>query len=88
MQGLLKKNEKKLARSYNFAFRYIDDVMSPNNSKFCDFVDHIYSIDLEIKDTTDTALFASYLNIQLEILQLQSIKNETLRQKSCFQFPH
>jgi hypothetical protein len=25
-----------------------------NNSKFCDFVDRIYSIEFEIKDTTDT----------------------------------
>ena len=31
-QGLLKKNEKKLARSLNFTFRYIDDVLSLNNS--------------------------------------------------------
>ena len=26
IQGLLKKNEKKLARSFNFTFRYTDDV--------------------------------------------------------------
>jgi hypothetical protein len=26
IQGFLKKNEKKLARSFNFTFRYIDDV--------------------------------------------------------------
>jgi hypothetical protein len=25
MQGLLKKNEKKLAQSFNFTFRYIDE---------------------------------------------------------------
>ena len=31
IQGLLKKNEKKLARSLNFTFRYIDDVFSLNN---------------------------------------------------------
>ena len=29
IQGLLKKNEKKLARSFNFTFRYIDDVWGP-----------------------------------------------------------
>jgi hypothetical protein len=40
IQGLLKKNEKKL--TFNFTFRYIHDVLSPNNSKFSDFVDHIY----------------------------------------------
>jgi hypothetical protein len=54
IQGLLKKNEKTLARSINFAFRYIDDVLSLNNSRFCDFVDRIYRIELEIKDTTDS----------------------------------
>ena len=42
IQGLLKKNEKKLARSFKFTFRYIDDVLSLNNSSFGDFVDRIY----------------------------------------------
>ena len=51
IQGLLKKNENKLARSFNFTFRYIDDVISLNNSRFGDFVDRIYPIELEIKDT-------------------------------------
>jgi hypothetical protein len=51
---LLKKNEKKLARSFNFTFRDIDDVLSLNNYRFGDLVDRIYPIELEIKDTTDT----------------------------------
>ena len=34
---------------------YIDDVLSLNNSKFDDFVDRIYPIELEIKDTIDTS---------------------------------
>jgi hypothetical protein len=41
-------------RSFNFKFRYIYDVLSLNNSRFGDFVDRIYPIGLEIKDTTDT----------------------------------
>jgi hypothetical protein len=36
MQGFLKKTEKKLAPSFNFTFRYIDDVLSLNNSRFGD----------------------------------------------------
>ena len=36
-----------LARSFNFTFRYIDDVLSLNNSRFGDFVDRIYPIELE-----------------------------------------
>jgi hypothetical protein len=46
---------------------YIDDVLSPNNSRFVDFVDRIYPIELEIKDTTDTDRSASYLDLHLEI---------------------
>ena len=64
IQGLLRKNEKKLARSFNFMFRYIDDVLSLHNSRFGYFVDHI---ELEIKDTTDTYRSASYLDLHLEI---------------------
>jgi len=59
IQGFLKKNEKKLARFFNFTFRYTDDVLSLNNSKFDDFVDRIYPTELEIKDTTDTYRSAS-----------------------------
>jgi hypothetical protein len=54
IQGLLKIIEKKLARSFNFTLRYLDDVHSLNNSRFGDFIDRIYPIELEIKDTTDT----------------------------------
>jgi hypothetical protein len=58
---------KKLARSSNFTFRYIDDVLSLNDSRFSDFVNRIYPNELEIKDTTDTEMYASYLDLRLEI---------------------
>jgi hypothetical protein len=48
-------------------FRYIDDVLSLNNSRFDDFVDRIYPIELEIEDTTDTDRSSSYLDLPLEI---------------------
>jgi len=67
IQGLFKKKKKKLARCFNFTFRYIDDILSLNNSRFGDFVDRIYPIELEIKNTTDTDRSASYLDLHLEI---------------------
>jgi hypothetical protein len=54
IQGLLKKSEKKLARSFNFTFRKIDDVLLLNNSRIGEFVHRIYPIELEIKDNTYT----------------------------------
>ena len=69
IQEIQKKNEKKLARSFNFTFCYIDDVLSLNNSRFGDFVDGINPslIELEIKDTTNTDRSDSYLDLNLEI---------------------
>jgi hypothetical protein len=37
-----------------------------SNARFWDFVDSIYPIELEIKDTTDTDRPASYLDLHLE----------------------
>ena len=34
IQGLLRNNKKKLTRSFNFTFRYIDNVLSLNNPMF------------------------------------------------------
>ena len=82
IQEIQQKNEKKLARSFNFPFRYIDDVLSLNNSRFGDVVNRIYPIELKIKDTTESDMSASYLDIHLEIdSEGRLIKNETLRQK-------
>ena len=53
IQWLLKKNEKKLARFFNFTFLWIDDVLSQTNYKFTDYVDSIDPIELELKDATD-----------------------------------
>ena len=66
-QELLRKKHTKLAISLNSTFRYIDDVLSLNNSKFDDYKKRIYPIKLEIKDTTDTVKSAPYLDLHLEI---------------------
>ena len=88
IEGFLKKNEKKLARSFNFTFRYIDNVRSLNKSRFWDFVDRLYPIELEIKDTTDTDRSASYLDLHLKIDSKGRLRTYTLRQKRWFQFSH
>jgi hypothetical protein len=87
IQGLLKKNKKKLARSFNFTFRYIDDVLSLNNSRFGDSVDRKYPIELEIKDSTDTDRSASYLDIHLEIDSEEWVRTKLYDKRDDFNFP-
>ena len=40
----------------------MNDVRLQNNSKLGDYVDLIYPIEIEIKNTTDTARSASYID--------------------------
>ena len=86
IQGLLKKNEKKLARSFNFKFRYADDVLSLNNSRFGDFVDRIYPIGLEIEDTTGTDMSASYLDMHLEVGSEGRLRTKLYDKRDDFNF--
>ena len=87
IQGILKQNGKKLARSFNFTFRYLDDVLSLVNSKFGDFVDRIYPMELEIKDTTDTDRSTSYLDLHLEIDSEGRLRTKLSDKRDDFNFP-
>ena len=87
IQRLLKKNEKKLARSFNFTFSYTDDVLSLNNSRFGDFIDRIYPIELDIKDTTYTDRSASYLDLNLEIDSQGRLRTKLYDKRDDFNFP-
>jgi hypothetical protein len=87
IQELLKKNEKKLARSFNFTLRNTEDVLSLNNSKFGDFVDSIYPIELEIRNTTDTDWSASYLDLRIEIYIEGRLRTKGCDKRDDFNFP-
>ena len=66
VQNLIKQGNRTLAKMFNLTFRYIDDVLSLNNSHISDHLHRIYPSELEIKDTTDSPNSASYLDLLLE----------------------
>ena len=86
INNLCKAKNKYLAKSFNFTFRYIDDVLSLNNSKFGDYVDFIYPEELEIKDTTDSSNSASYLDIMLSIDKDQHLTTKIYDKRDDFDF--
>jgi hypothetical protein len=69
LQGLLKNKDTKL--TFNSSFRYIDDVLLLNNSRFDDYLHLIYQ-----KDTTDNDRSASYLDLDLEIGNRRRLKKQ------------
>jgi hypothetical protein len=68
--------------SFIFTFRYKDDVLSLNN-----YVDRIYPIEPEIKDTTDTERSASYLHLHLEIDSEGRLRTKHYDKRDDFNFP-
>ena len=87
LQSLLDKKDRRLALSFNLTFRYIDDVLSLNNSRFGDFLHLIYPQELEIKDTTDSRKSASYLDLHLEIDSQGRLSTRLYDKRDDFNFP-
>jgi len=87
LQGLLKIKDRKLAKIFNSSFRYIDDVLSMNNARFGDYLDHIYPNELEAKDTTDTERSAFYIELHLEIDNGGKSKTKLYDKCDDFTFP-
>ena len=63
----LQAGKKHLAQQFNFTYRYTDDVLSLKNTKFAEYLEFIYSRELEIKETTETTASSSYLDCYLYI---------------------
>ena len=86
IQKLLHEKEKSLAVAFNSTFRYINDVLSINNYQFHFYVDSIYPSELEIKDTTESATFASYLDILLKIDTDGKLRTQLYDKRDDFDF--
>ena len=67
VQSLLSTGKKHLASRFNLTYRYIDDVLSINNTEFENYLGQMYPAELEIKDTTENTTSASYLDLLLSI---------------------
>jgi hypothetical protein len=82
---LIKDKKIHEARALNFTYRYIDDVISINNSRFAEFLPLIYPPELEVKETTDTASSASFLDKYIIDEELQHTDHLFLG-VACFTF--
>ena len=87
LQWLLKNKYRTFSHICNSSIRFIDDVLSLNNYRFCDYQHHIYPNELEVKDTTDFQKSASYLDIHLEIDNGGRLKTRLYDKRDDFTFP-
>jgi hypothetical protein len=85
--GAASEKRKEASSIFNFTLHYIDDILSLNNYKFGDFVDRIYPIELDIMDTTDTAMYDSYLDLRFEIDNESRLRTKFYDKRYKFNFP-
>jgi len=87
LQLFLKNKDNKLAQTFNCSFRYMDDVLALNNSRFGDYLHRNYPNELEVKHTTDTQQSASYLDLYLEIDNVGTLKTKLYDNSDDFTVP-
>ena len=85
VQKILSNKHKTLAGSFNFTFRYIDDVFSTNNRSFHDHLHTIYSPELDTKEITETSASASYLDLLLSVTD-GTLSNKWYDKRDVFDF--
>ena len=86
LQKLVKDKKIHEARAFNFTYRYIDDVLSINNSRFAEFLPLIYPPELEVKETTDTVSSASFLDLYLEFDDSGQLSTKIYDKRDDFNF--
>ena len=84
IQSLLSTGRKKIASQ--FTYRYIDDVLSMNNSDFENYLGQMYPAELEIKDTTESNTSASYLDLFLSIESDSQLRTSLYDKRGDFNF--
>ena len=66
MKNLIKDNLQ-VALKFNGTMRYIDDLLTLNNSSFASKIPDIYPPELDLKKTTESPTTVSYLDIVITI---------------------
>ena len=86
LQKLVKEKKMHEARAFNFTYRYIDDVLSINNSRFAEFLPLIYTAEQKVKETTDAASSASFLDLYLEFDDSGQLNTKMYDKRDDFNF--
>ena len=80
------EGKRKLVRKFNVSYRYIDDLISFNNTRFKEFISDIYPKELTISETTESTSIASYLVLLFIRDKSSNITNKLYDKRDAFGF--
>ena len=61
--NMIRSGYRRLARSFNLCYRYIDDLIVFNNKKFLDYLKEIYPSQLTVEKANKSDHLADYLDL-------------------------
>ena len=63
LDNMIRSGHRRLARSFNLCYRYIDDLIVFNNKKFLDYLKEIYPSQLTVEKANKSDHLADYLDL-------------------------
>ena len=63
LDNMIRSGHRRLARSFNLCYRYIDDLVVFNNKKFLDYLKEIYPSQLTVEKANKSDHLADYLDL-------------------------
>ena len=63
LDNMIRSGHRRLARSFNLCYRYIDDLIVFNNKKFLDYLKEIYPSQLTVEQANKSDYLADYLDL-------------------------
>ena len=88
LDKMIRGGHRKLARSFNLCYRYIDDLIVFNNKKFGDYVKEIYPSQLTVEKANTFDDLANYLDLTFIIESNNRLYTKLYDKRDDFGFPH
>ena len=86
LDNMIRGGHRKLARSFNLCYRYIDDLIVFNNKKFGDYVKEIYPSQLTIEKANTSDDLANYLDLTFIIESNNRLYTKLYDKRDDFDF--
>ena len=86
LDSLVRNGHKRHAGSFNFCYRYVDDLIVFNNKKFIDYVKDIYLSELSVKKANRLHDLADYLDLRFIIGSNNRLNTKLYNKRDDFNF--
>ena len=86
LDNMIRGGHRKLARSFNLCYQYIDDLIVFNNKKFGDYVNEIYPSQLTVEKANTSDDLANYLDLTFIIESNNRLYTKLYDKRDDFDF--